>query len=292
MELRQIRYFLSVCEHGSFSRAAESCHVTQPAMSKAVKALEAEVGGELLHREGRRLVLSELGQMVRPHLERLAGEQDAAIEVARNFRLLRQAPLRVGVLPTIGPARIARFLGGFRRRHPGIEVAVSESAAGQLARSLEQAQIDVAIANGGVGFGDGFRVQSLYRERYVVVFAPGHRLATLDAVGLADLDGEDYVDRLSCELREMVMQVVRERQVQLYARFRSEREDWVQSMVLAGLGFAFMPEHSVTLSGLLSRPLADPPVARDICAIDLRGRARGAAAQALLRELAAGIEDR
>ena len=75
MELRQIRYFLAICEHGGFSRAAEVCGVTQPALTKAIKALESDVGGPLFHREGRRLVLSELGQMVQPPLLRLAGEQ-------------------------------------------------------------------------------------------------------------------------------------------------------------------------------------------------------------------------
>jgi DNA-binding transcriptional LysR family regulator len=58
MELHQIRYFLSVCEHGSFSRAAEACDVSQPAMTAAIKKLEAEIGSPLLHREGKRLVLT------------------------------------------------------------------------------------------------------------------------------------------------------------------------------------------------------------------------------------------
>ena len=133
MELRQIRYLLAICEHGSFSRAAEVCGVTQPALTKAIKALEGEVGGALFHREGRRLVLSELGQMVSPHLQRLAGEQDAVLTVAKNYRLLKQAPLRVGILPTIGPARIGLFLATFRDHNPGIELAISEGSTETLA---------------------------------------------------------------------------------------------------------------------------------------------------------------
>ncbi len=285
MELRQIRYFLAICEHGGFSRAAEVCGVTQPALSKAIKALEGEVGGALFHREGRRLVLSELGQMVRPPLQRLAGEQDAALTLAKNFKLLKQTPLRVGILPTIGPLRIGRFFGLFRDRHPGVEVAVSEGAIDALAHQLERAEIDVALANGMAVFGDAFRGEPLYEERYVVVFAPGHRFERFDAVRLADLDGEDYVDRLACEMREMVMQVLGERSVRLYAKFRSEREDWVQTMALAGLGFAFMPEYSVTIGGLLSRPLVEPAVSRSVRAFEMRGRERAPAAALFLREV-------
>lgn len=287
MELRQIRYFLAICEHGSFSRAAEACGVTQPALTKAIKAFEEQVGGPVFHREGRRLVLSELGRMVQPHFERLVGEQDAALTVAKNFRLLRQAPLRLGVLPTIGPARIGRFLSAFRESNPGVEVAVSEGPTEQLRRQLEAAELDVALANPVSGFDDAFRGVPLYRERYVVILPPGHALERLDTVPLAALDEQDYVDRLACEMREMVMNVMSDRSIRLYAKFRSVREDWVQTMVLAGLGFAFMPEYSVTVGGLISRPLVEPAVARDVHAFEVRGRQRTPAAALFLREMAA-----
>lgn len=286
MELRRVRQFLAVCRHGSFSRAADECGISQPALTKAVKALEEEVGGALLHREGRRLVVSELGQMVLPYLQRLAGEQDAVLTVARNFRLLAQAPLRIGILPTIGPMRIGRFLRAFRDAHAGVELAVSEGSVDRLTAQLEGAEIDVAIVNLSGRLDDRFRHELLYREPYVVIFAPGHRFATQDTVRLADLDGEDYVDRLACEMREMVMQVVGERSIRLYARFRSEREDWVQTMVAAGLGFAFMPEYSVTMSGTQSRMLVEPGVAREVHAVEVRGRPRTPAASLFLNDLA------
>jgi len=291
MELRQIRYFLAICEHGSFSRAADACGLTQPALTKGIKALEDEVGGPVFHREGRRLVLSELGQMLRPHLERLSGEQAAALTVASNYRLLRQTPLRVGILPTIGPARVGGFLRVFRDTNPGVELAVSEGSAESLARRLESAELDLAIANPAVGFGDAFRSEPLYRERYVVIFPPGHPFSRFDAIRLADLHQADYVDRLACEMREAVMQVLGEREIELYARFRSDREDWVQSMVLSGLGFAFMPEYSISISGLVSRPLIEPDVSREVHAIEVRGRPRAPAASLFLQALTAHGRD-
>ena len=285
MELRQIRYFLAICEHGSFSRAAEACDLTQPALTKAIKGLEEEVGGAVFHREGRRLVLTELGRMMRPHLERLAGEQEAALTVAKNFRLLRQTPLRVGILPTIGPARIGGFLREFRDANPGVETAISEGSAESLSRRLEAAELDLAIANPASGFGDGFRSEPLYPERYVVVFAPGHPFSRKDAIRLADVHQAHYVDRLACEMRETVMQVLGAREIELYAKFRSDREDWVQAMVLSGLGFAFMPEYSITASGLVSRPLIEPAVSREVHAIEVRGRPRPPAASLFLKAL-------
>ena len=274
MELQQIRYFLSICEYGSFSRAAEACDISQPAMTAAVKKLEAEVGSPLFHREGKRLVLTKLGTMLRPHLEQVLGETRRVEDVARKFKLLKQAPMRVGTMPTIGPSQLARFFEAFRNEHRGIEVSVHEAPVPELMRLLEAGELDVAFVSAPQGAGDVFRAEVLYRERYVVIVAPGHPFEAQKQVALEDTSGRDYVDRLACELRETVMGVCRDRQVHLYAAFRSNREDWVQSMVLAGLGFAFMPEYSVTLAGLVSRPLVDPAVAREILAVDVRGRQR------------------
>jgi DNA-binding transcriptional LysR family regulator len=107
-------------------------------------------------------------------------------------------------------------------------------------------------------------------------------LATSNTVRLSALSGESYVDRLACEMRELVMSVCEDRKVNLYARFRSEREDWVQAMVLAQMGFAFMPEYSVTLPGLLSRPLINPEVHREVALASMPGRPHSPAIAALV----------
>jgi DNA-binding transcriptional LysR family regulator len=168
--------------------------------------------------------------------------------------------------------RLARFLARFEKASPGVELSVTESSASALAERLLNGELDVVIATRTHDLADRFRTTDLYKERYVVVFPPDHRLGSLNAVSLSDLSGEDYVDRLSCEMREMVMNVCRTEGVELYARFRSEREDWVQAMVLAGIGFAFMPEYSVSLPGLMQRPLIEPEVERQIAAMTVPGR--------------------
>ena len=277
MELYQIRYFLAICKYGSFSRAAEACDVSQPALTAAIKKLESEIGSALLHREGKRLVVTELGCMVRPHLEQVLGETRLAEDVARNFRLLKQTPLRVGAMPTIGPVQLSRFIGHFKDRNPGIELTVREAALSLLLHDLEAGELDLAVVSAPQGLGDVFRTEILYRERYVVAFAAGHAFERLSTITLQDTSGQDYIDRLACELRETVMAVCKDRKIELYAGFRSDREDWVQSMVLAGVGFAFMPEYSITLNGLLARPLVDPPIERNVVAAEVRGRKRSAA---------------
>jgi DNA-binding transcriptional LysR family regulator len=174
-------------------------------------------------------------------------------------------------MATIGPQRLAPFLAAFQREHPGVELGVHEGLADQLGTRLEAGELDLALLSVECGL-EGYRAEPLYAERYVVIFPPGHRFQQLDAVTLADVAGESYVDRLACELREMVMAVCGERAIELYATFRSEREDWVQGMVAAGMGFAFMPEYSVTQGGVLARPLTDPAVSRNVALVHMPGR--------------------
>ena len=287
MELHQVRYFLAAAESLNFTRAAEQCHVSQPALTTAIKKLEQEMGAPLFHREGKRILLSELGELVRPHLSGLLGQAETARDVADNFRLLNQAPLKVGVMATIGPLRLSRFLTGFQRGHPGIELALSEGGLDELTQRLDGGELDLAVLSAPEPLDAAFRTEPIYDERYVVVFPPGHRFEALNAVALAEVSGEPYVDRLACELRELVAATARERQVELYAKFRSEREDWVQGMVMAGIGFAFMPECSVTFAGLLSRPLIEPEVARTVLLVAMPGRPHSPAAAAFVRAVRA-----
>jgi DNA-binding transcriptional LysR family regulator len=185
-------------------------------------------------------------------------------------------------MSTIGHVRLARFLGRFEKENPGLELAVTEASVAELKDGLADGELDLAVMSWSEGLQDAFRAEELYRERYVVVFPPEHRLGALNAVRLEELSGQPYVDRLACEMREMVMGVCGDRGVSLYARFRSEREDWVQAMVLAGIGFAFMPEYSVTLPGLLQRPLVEPEVERRVMLAHAPGRPHPPAVAALL----------
>lgn len=283
MEMSQIKYVLASAKTLNFTRAAANCNVSQPALTKAIKTLEAQLGAPLFHREGKRVLLSDFGRSMLPHLQQIMAETEAAHVLAENFQLLNEVPVRLGVMSTVGHVRLSRFLAKYQKDYDGVEVAVSEASLGELKRKLEDGDLDLAILNPLDGLGEGFNVTELYEERYIVIIPPDHDLAGQNAIKLSDLSGQPYVDRLACEMREMVMGVCQEMEVELYARFRSEREDWVQAMVLARLGFAFMPEYSVNLPELLQRPLVEPSVNRTISMVNVSGRPFSPAVSALVR---------
>ena len=272
MEMHQIRYFLAVCETLNFTRAAEICNVTQPALSRAIRTLEDEIGGPMFRRERSLTHLTDLGRLMKPHLEQILREADAARSTAKSFLTLDNAALNLGVMCTIGPLRFAGFLADFHRDNPGIEIALLEGVPARLAEFLEAGQLDVAVMAKLAGFGERFDLQPLYRERFVIAFPPGHRFAGLDAIPVAELRDQSYLARTNCEHGRDIGKLCRDKGVPLNIVYRSEREDWIQTMVMAGLGVCFLPEYSPTVPGLQIRPPADLDVVREVGLATVPGR--------------------
>ena len=283
MELFQIRYVLAAAETLNFTRAAERCNISQPALTKAVKSLEEELGARIFTREGKRVRLSEFGRSILPTLRQMQDQAERAKAIAQEHRLLDKVPVRLGVLATIGSVRIAHYLAAFQSSFEGVEVEVTEAPVPELLNRLDEGRLDLAIVNPCDGVPESFQAHPLYSEKYVAVLPPGDPLAKRNTVRLKDLSGRPYVDRLSCEMREMFGAVCKDHGVELYARFRSEREDWVQAMVLARIGIAVMPEYSVTIPDLLQRPITDPAISRTIALLSVPGRRFSQATEAFVR---------
>jgi LysR family transcriptional regulator, hydrogen peroxide-inducible genes activator len=287
MEMHQIRYFLAVCDSLNFTRAAEACNVTQPALTRAIQKLEEELGSLLLHRERSRTHLTDFGQLMRPHLEQIAHNAEQAASTAKSFLRLEEAPLRLGVMCTVGPTRCIGLLAQFNKDHPGVDVTLSEGVPTALTESLLAGELDIAIMTKPPEDDERLRIEPIYSERFVVAFPPGHRFSRMNAVKTKDCAGESYLVRINCEYINHWDDFLRTNNIPLREAYRSEREDWIQTMVMAGMGICFIPEFSPTQPGLASRPLIEPEVVRQVCLISVPGRrfspAVGAFVQAVKR---------
>lgn len=273
MEIHEIRYFLAVCQAQNFTRAAELCNVTQPALTCAIQKLEGELGGLPFSRERGNIHVTELGRLMQPHLEEVMARTQAAREQAQRFLRLESAHLRLGVMCTIGPLRFVGFLNRFRTDHPGVEVTLSEAVPARLADALLAGDLDVAVMAQPEGFdADRLRAEVLYPERFVVACAVGHPFARRNSVPMREMDGQYYLQRINCEYRDALRERCEACGASIIRSYRSEREDWIQTMVAAGMGVCFLPEFSATQPGVVTRPLTEPEVVREVSLVTVAGR--------------------
>ena len=272
MDLHHIRYFLAVCETLNFTRAAERCNVTQPALSRAIQQLEDEIGGLLFRRERNLTHLTDLGALLRPRLQGVMDDVARVKDDARRFLTLEDANVTLGVMCTIGPTRFMGLLADLRVREPGLRIHLVEGVPGVLAERLEAGELDVAVMAAPQGFPDRFDMQSLYRERFVVAFPVGHRFETLKTIPVSAVEGENYLRRVNCEFRDHLAGLCEERGFRVNLAYASEREDWIQNMVVGGLGICFIPEFSAVAPGILTRPVVDPEVWRSVSLVSVAGR--------------------
>ena len=287
MEIHHIRYFLAVCETLNFTKAAENSNVSQPALSRAIQQLEEELGGLLFRRERSLTHITDLGHLMRPHLQQIIEELGDVRREAKRFLTMEEANFSLGIMCTIGPTRFTGMLGNFRNAFPGISLNLVEGTPQRLAERLENGEIDIAIMAKAEEFPDRFDVQPLYSERFLVAFPTGHRFTNLNAVAMADMDGESYLERVNCEYASHIEGVMRDNQCQLKTIYRSEREDWIQNMVAGGMGISTIPEFSVVWPGLLSSPMIEPEVWREICLVSMAGRRHSPAVASFVKTLRA-----
>ncbi len=137
---------------------------------------------------------------------------------------------------------------------------------------LHAGELDVAVMAQPEPFDARFDVRPLYRERFAIAFPPGHRFAGQNAVRIGDIDGETYLVRVNCEYLDHRRALRQGRGVEVRHGYRSEREDWIQTMVMAGMGICFLPEFSIVLPGLPTRLVVDPEVAREVALVTVAGR--------------------
>ena len=271
MEMHQIRYFLAVKDVLNFTRAAERCNVSQPALTKAILKLEEELGGQLFRRERNQTHCTELGRLMTPHLQQTLEAANAAREQAENFQNLKDAPLRLGMMCTIGPSRLLNFFVNLHQALPGVEVILKEEAGHALVDSMLAGELDLAMV-GLPKLPERFDSHFLFSERYVVTFAPGHRFETMESVPVQELVNEDYLVRANCEFPDHLEAAIGNGEVKVKVVYEAEREDWIQALVAAGLGCSVMPESLLMIPGIMTKSMVEPVLERDVKLTWVAGR--------------------
>lgn len=272
MEMNQIRYFLKAGQTLNFTRAAEQCGVSVPSLSRGIRQLEEELGGQLFRRERHLTHLTDLGRLMLEHFSVMSRAADAAKRDAKDYTALARSRLKLGVFASIGADVLTDYLRTLRKQAPELELHIWEANCEELEAALLGGEVDIALTS-SPELDERIRMTPLFREAFYISFAPGHRFSRMNAVPMRELDGEDYVKRLHCEFPSNLARLgVAKPYDDVNVRYVGEREDWIQSLVRAGLGCAVMPENLPLLPGLEMRPLVDPEVFRQISLATVAGR--------------------
>ena len=285
MEMHQVRYFLAVAEELNFSRAAEKCNVSQPSLSRAIQLLEGEFGGQLFRREHSRTHLSDLGKMIRPHLETVYNAAKKAKELSGDVTKMQKTPFKLGIMSTISPNEIVDLIAALEARYEGLELRLCDASAADLRKRLLVGDLEVVIyALPGEEADERTHVQPLFSEQMVIAVNRQHRLANEVGFPVKELNGEHYIHRMNCEFAGYADHILQEKGVTCTPTFWSERDDWTLAMVAAGLGFAFMPANSVNHPDVVGIPVVEPEFWRQVNLVTVRGRPYSPGVGALVRE--------
>lgn len=276
MDLAQIRYFLALAQTLNFTRAAELCNVTQPALTKSVKRLEAELGGLLLLRERSNTQLTELGTAMRPLLQQSFDAAEAARANARQFHARDRQPLRLAFSPGVEPSVTIPLIQQVRQRFAALELTVRDGDAGELNAWLLDSQVDVVLTTHPAELTERANRWVVFADPVVAVM-PEVRGADgpIDAGALQE---KAVIGRLAETERQLEHRYGLSRAV----RHRAATEEHLHMLVRAGIGIGLSTARRRSPADLVHHPV-HPPHAVEVCVAAIAGRPLSQAASAFLR---------
>jgi LysR family hydrogen peroxide-inducible transcriptional activator len=287
VEFHQLRYFCAVAELGSFSRAAEHSHVSQPSLSQQILKLEAELGARLFDRLGRSVRLTDAGKSFLPRARAVLRELEAARGDVSESKDSVSGHISVGVIPTVAPYFLPPVLASFSRRFPEAAVSIIEEITPALLERLRAGSLDLAILALPVR-GHEFESLPLLTESFYAALPVRHRLARRKTIGLRDLRKEPFLLlRDGHCFRENTVAACDRARVSPQVVFESGQFSSLLGLVRAGVGVSLVPAMAVDRNHVQLRfvRISDPHATRTIGALTLRGRSLSRAHHAFLSAL-------
>ncbi|WP_314949374.1 LysR family transcriptional regulator [Bradyrhizobium cosmicum] len=284
MEMHQVRYFLAVAQLLNFTRAAEECNVTQPSLTRAIKQLEAELGGDLFRRERPAAQLTELGQRMHPLLKQCHDAATGARSLASSFRSGEIGALRIALTHSIDLSLLIPHLNEIRRQFNRLELRFLRGSSREVGDFLKKGDAELGIAAEIDEAWDRLDVWPLFTETFELVVSKQHRLAGRSTIELDDLRPEQLLNRTFCEHSRRISASLREHGIDVETYEISSEHDMIE-LVEADIGVAMVPRTSPVPASLTRTAVAGLDARRTVSLYGVAGRQRTAVANAVMRML-------
>jgi DNA-binding transcriptional LysR family regulator len=284
MEMHQVRYFLAVARTLNFTRAADECNVTQPSLTRAIKQLEAELGGDLFRRE-RPAGLTELGQRMHPLLKQCYDAAVGARSLASSLKSGEIGALRIALTHSIDLSLLIPFLSQIKRQFNRLEFKFLRGNSQEVAEMLKSGEAELGIAAELDKDWDRLDVWPLFTEDFRLVVNRQHRLADKRTVSLDDLRAEQLLSRNYCEHAERFWASMREHGLDIDRGHEISSERDLIELVEAGVGVAVIPDTSPIPQTLKRTAVDRLDARRTVHLYGVAGRERTPVASAVMRML-------
>jgi LysR family hca operon transcriptional activator len=268
MELRHLRYFIAVAEEGSLTLAAEKrLHTAQPSLSRQIRDLEYEVGVPLLARSVHGIELTAAGKVFLDHARLALTQADAAIEAARRAGRPEKSRFALGFLTGQEIDWLPEAMRVLRDELSTIDVSVTSDFSPVLAEGLTRGNLDLAFMRREGGSSD-LIYKTVIEEALVAVLPSDHRLAKLDRIELARLEGAPFINvsDTAPELRKVIDGYIRASGLPIAVAHEADNIVMAVSMVASTRGFALIPGYIKNFLpwSVVSRPLKGKPPTIDL----------------------------
>lgn len=300
LDVSRLRLLREIARHGSLTQTARALSYTTSAISQQIAALEREAGAVLLERHARGVRLTEAGRALVQHTEAILAELRAAETSLAAIGRGEGGRLRFGSFTTANATLMPLAVRSFQRRHPGVEVDLTEIDTDEALARVVAHELDLALVYEfpvvPLEVPAGVELTALLTDPLHVALPPGHRLAGRERLRLTDLAEDRWIQGVHRgSTIDVLPRACRQAGFEVRIAFRTDDQMTVRGLVAAGLGVALAPSLTLpaTPSGLVVRPLSEPSLTRTVMTAAPAGRYRLPATTAMiehLREVAGGLD--
>ena len=283
MEMHQVRYFLAVAAEQNFSKAAEKCNVSQPSMSRAIKQLEGEFGGDLFRRERPQAQLTELGERMYPLMKQCYDSAIGARSLASSIKTGELGSLRLALSHAIELELLIPHIIEVRRLFARLELKLMRGTSAEVLELLKNGDAELAVASDLSEEWERLDRWLLFNERFHLVVNRRHELASRSAVDVEDLQRELVLRRRGCEHGDQIATLIRASNLDMDYSHEIDLEQDLISLVEAGLGMAILPKSTSIPETLARTTVNGIDVRRTVYIYGVAGRERSPVASAILK---------
>jgi DNA-binding transcriptional LysR family regulator len=287
MEMQQVRYFIAVARTLNFTRAAEECNVTQPALTRAIKLLEYELGGDLIRREGRHTHLTDLGNRMHPILRQCHEAALAAKSLAQAVSKGELSTLSIAVARSLDSALITGPLKEMYPVFPGIQIKLKRGSSAEIAAMLKSGEADIAVGGPLGETWDRLEAWPMFSETFDLIVGHDHPLAMRNELDLDDelIRKERFLVLSGLDLTDYERECIGAAGVNLTNAHEVDSSRDMEEMVVAGLGIAIAPKHVLRAPTVKHLCLGALDLERTVAIFTVAGRPRSRETSAFLNLL-------